>query len=153
MYGNAIKSPRQTKVDDDFIGKIKSSGISLDSGSRRMAALGWSFLGRGDKESAMKRFNQCWLLAADNFECYWGFGAVKYHLHGPEQAIHYHAMGAAPDDKCVKFNVDISSAYVQKFLSSGRKDALSAFKADSIINAQLILVSRMPSDSNAAEFA
>jgi tetratricopeptide (TPR) repeat protein len=136
MYGNLEKPYLLRMADKKFIHDIKSQGLSADSGSRKMASLGWSYLGRGDKETAMKRFNQCWLLDSTNYECYWGFGSIEYLLKGPDEAIKYYEIGLYHNRKSVKFNLDVSSAYIQKYITSGKLDQRAAISADSIINAQ-----------------
>lgn len=78
MYGgmdrNAI--PELKQGDAEFI-----AGVTKEFGTREKAAMrfvdqGFSFLSRRDAETAMKRFNQAWLLNQNYPEVYWGFAAI-----------------------------------------------------------------------------
>ncbi|MBE2179050.1 MAG: hypothetical protein IAE97_01065 [Chthoniobacterales bacterium] len=44
--------------------------------SRAASELGWKHLAKGDLSTAMKRFNQAWMLDRKNPEAFWGFGIV-----------------------------------------------------------------------------
>lgn len=91
MYGypNVEKSFRQKSADQAFI----TSSIS-EYGSRKKAAEAYSYYGwinhkKGDLDTAMRRFNQSWLLNPDSFIPYWGFGAVLLRQNRPNKAISY----------------------------------------------------------------
>ena len=42
------------------------------------AGKGWDYLQRGDPETAMKRFNQAWLLCPENAGATWGMAIVEF---------------------------------------------------------------------------
>ena len=44
--------------------------------SQDAADRGWKYYESGDYATAMRRFNQAWLLDSDNAEAYWGMGLV-----------------------------------------------------------------------------
>ena len=77
MYGGVEKLPAHKKADEEFIQSILSAG-DLRSGTTHIAGRGWSYLDKGDWKTAMKRFNQVWLLDPDYYEAYWGFSAVLH---------------------------------------------------------------------------
>lgn len=91
MYGypKIEKSDRLKQLDHDFI-----TSATEEIGSRKQAAkaysyYGWRFYNNGELESAMRRFNQSWLLNPDSFIPYWGFGAVLLRQHHPNKAMTY----------------------------------------------------------------
>lgn len=44
--------------------------------SESAVRVGWSFWNKGDLKTAMRRFNQAWLLDPDNYQIYSGFAAI-----------------------------------------------------------------------------
>ncbi|MEW6426497.1 MAG: tetratricopeptide repeat protein [Thermodesulfobacteriota bacterium] len=76
MYGGVEKTPQQKRLDDAFIASIVQKTGNRWNGSMQVSQLGWSYLQKGDWETAMRRFNQAWLLDQDNYEAYWGFAAI-----------------------------------------------------------------------------
>jgi tetratricopeptide (TPR) repeat protein len=75
-YGNVPKSQGQKDEDMAFIQTILKIDTTMERGSEHLVKLGFTYLGRGDMETAMRRFNQAWLLNPKNENVYWGFGAV-----------------------------------------------------------------------------
>lgn len=48
---------------------------------------GWQYFDEGDLKTAMKRFNQAWLLDEKNADVFWGFGNVSLVKRDPKEAI------------------------------------------------------------------
>ena len=46
--------------------------------SKDAAKRGWDYVGRGDLDTAMRRFNQAWLLYPQNADALWGMAIVQY---------------------------------------------------------------------------
>ena len=44
--------------------------------SRELSQLGWEYFYKDDRRTAIKRFNQAWLLDPENPGAWWGFGAI-----------------------------------------------------------------------------
>jgi Tfp pilus assembly protein PilF len=78
MYGEVAKTEQQKKADDAFIIDIEQKGYSRESGSRAVLQKGWEAFGKRDYGTAMKRFNQAWLLDPDNGDVYHGFAVVVH---------------------------------------------------------------------------
>lgn len=77
MHGGFEKSERQKKVDQEFIENATTKrGRTRDEVSKEVSMLGGEYLRRGDVSTAMKRFNQAWLLNPRNGETYWGFAII-----------------------------------------------------------------------------
>ena len=55
-----------------------------------MMNVGWSFFQRGDIGTAIKRFNQAWLIDSTRYESYWGFAAAEGRLNNFETSKHYY---------------------------------------------------------------
>ena len=78
MYGglDVVKTPFQLELDKKFI----QNGIQI-AGSREKACQdvirwAWEFVNQGALLTAMRRFNQAWLLDPNNPEVYKGFATV-----------------------------------------------------------------------------
>ncbi len=74
MYGEVAKTPVQQKADQEFIDDMIARCGSREKASSELAHRGWD--PKNDLSTAMKRFNQAWLLDAKNAQAYWGMGVV-----------------------------------------------------------------------------
>jgi tetratricopeptide (TPR) repeat protein len=89
MYGYPdIEKPEALrKLDEDFIRSVEGS---REEASKRFAGEGWRLLSKSDAANAMRRFNQSWLLNPNNYQPYWGFGALLFAQRKPfEATTHY----------------------------------------------------------------
>lgn len=76
MYGGVPKSAAQLEADRKFIEEVAKQAGSREMAAERAVQLGWQSFYGGDMATAMKRFNQAWLLTPENPGVFWGFGAV-----------------------------------------------------------------------------
>lgn len=77
-YGLLPKNAAQRAADEQFIAAIDQEF----HGDRKKAAAdiagrGWYLLRQGDTATAMKRFNQAWLLDAENGSALWGMAELR----------------------------------------------------------------------------
>lgn len=77
MYGHLQKTPEQEIADTEYIRAMTRDGRSREDAADSAARLGWNFFYKGDCATAIKRFNQAWLLDPDNQLALWGFGAIS----------------------------------------------------------------------------
>lgn len=96
MYGNLPKSQELIGYDQKFIYDVVKQFGSRDSACKVHIHLGNYYLGLGDPNIAIKRFNQAWLLDSTNADVYWGFAyslekkdRYKEAIPMFEKAIHY----------------------------------------------------------------
>ena len=82
MYGQpGAERPAVLKqADEDFIAHAMAM-VREHTGktTRREASEEWwligeDFMGKGNTDFAMRRYNQAWLLDPENYQPYWGFG-------------------------------------------------------------------------------
>lgn len=73
MYGNVENTPARESIDRH---EVLSSGRTRAQASMEAVRLGWDYHGAGDFATAMRRFNQAWLLDPDNGGAYWGFAVI-----------------------------------------------------------------------------
>ena len=86
-YGNQPKSPEMLQADQQFLNTVKGKEQQAFD---HMMAVGWSFFKRGNIGTAIKRFNQAWLIDSTRYESYWGFAAVEGRLNNFETSKHYY---------------------------------------------------------------
>ena len=86
-YGNQPKSAEMLQADQEFLALTK--GKEKESFDHMMN-VGWSFFKRGDIGTAIKRFNQAWLIDSTRYESYWGFAAAEGRLNNLETSKHYY---------------------------------------------------------------
>jgi len=104
MYGGIEFTPYQKEINETFI-----QGVVKQYGSREAAAdesvrWGWNYLNeKHDPKTAMKRFNQAWLLNPNNAGAFFGFGFLMSEKGRYDEAIMYYK-------KSIELNPNNSSA-------------------------------------------
>jgi tetratricopeptide (TPR) repeat protein len=78
MYGQPgiVRPDDLKKADALFARQATTEYGSPGAASRVWAAQGWVSLRNGKPELALQKFNQAWLLNSQNYQVFWGFGAV-----------------------------------------------------------------------------
>jgi|SRR5476649_2959466 Flp pilus assembly protein TadD len=87
MYGGIQKTPAMIAADKKFLDDIDAKGLTRAASSDAEVALGWKyFMERRDIATAMKRFNQAWLLDPGNGDAYHGMAIVVIQRDGDAPA-------------------------------------------------------------------
>ena len=76
MYGSVEKTSAMVAADEQLIQDNAKEGKTREQGSDIAVVLGWRYFDKDDYATAMKRFNQAWLLDPDNGDAFEGFAAV-----------------------------------------------------------------------------
>jgi len=77
-YGSLPKAEWQKAADAAFFAGIdKEYHGDRNKASSDLAARGWEYLRAGDLATAMRRFNQAWLLNPSNGIALWGMAAIQ----------------------------------------------------------------------------
>jgi len=76
MYGGVEKNAEMREIDRKFIDGVLSTGHTRQTGAKAAAERGFQFFHQGDYRTAIRRFNQAWLLDPDNPEAHHGFALV-----------------------------------------------------------------------------
>jgi Flp pilus assembly protein TadD len=141
MYGypKIEKSAALKKADDDFIKAVVGTAGSREEVSRGFAGEGWRHLGNGDAANAMRRFNQSWLLNPNNYQPYWGFGALLLAQRKPsEAATHFEKALSLINEESEKPRLlsDASRAYSAQGAFAADKMMAEVFfgKANSLLD-------------------
>lgn len=76
MYGEVPKSNEYKEVDEDFKKECLAQFGTIDSSVRVQIDNAWRYFYHNDLKTAMKRFNQAWLLDSECSDSYFGFAAL-----------------------------------------------------------------------------
>lgn len=110
MYGESPKSTAQQDADSKFISNILSKGYTRQSGAIALVASGLKKFRSEDLITAMKRFNQAWLLDPDNSDVYLGFAILQAEQNAP----------AAEVDRLFKISLSKSNVIPSTYVDYGR---------------------------------
>lgn len=139
MYGGVKKTAEQKAADEKLIQDAIEEMGSREEAAKLAIERGWEFYYNGDLDTAMKRFNQAWLLDPNNPDVFWGFGVIVGSQGQDDEALRMFNLGLEidPDDTILICNV--AYAYTNKAITDlSKKDfylneAIKYFdKADSI---------------------
>ena len=114
MYGGKEKTRKQKLADKEFVDEVIQSTGSREKATLHILNGGWGFLSKGDYSTAMKRFNQAWLLSPNNAEVYWGFGVTLERQGNYDKSIKLFYRALKIDQKNPKILRDYSQVYIGK---------------------------------------
>lgn len=124
MYGNAKKCEAQIESDNQFIAQMDSLFENRTLAAQDRINSGWEYYNNKDYPTAIKRFNQAWLLKEDMYEIYWGYANI-YAINGKfleafdffKTAVEYHPNNA-------NFYYSYALAHSQFYLQNKKKSSL-----------------------------
>lgn len=78
MYGSSADKPRKlTEKDAAFIASIEKAGKTRQGVAKEVIREAWAAYGSTDYKSAIRKFNQAWLLDPENGDAYHGFALIS----------------------------------------------------------------------------
>ncbi|WP_214070790.1 tetratricopeptide repeat protein [Mucilaginibacter sp. dw_454] len=117
-YGGLAKTKEQTEEDNTFIKAALSQYPTRLKASAHMVELGFKYLYQGDIETAMKRFNQAWLLEPKNENVYWGYGAVYFTFGDNDEALRQLDKGLTINPESSNLLTDKATIYTSYFFGT-----------------------------------
>lgn len=97
MYGEVTKNDEYQAIDQRFINEsIKQFGTT-DSAAKRYTNQAWRYFYNNDMATAMKRFNQVWLLNPEFPDAYFGFAALSEMNGNQAEADRLYQLGLKKD--------------------------------------------------------
>ncbi|AII53782.1 hypothetical protein N008_17595 [Hymenobacter sp. APR13] len=96
-YGGLRKTPEQLAADEQFVAVSLAKYGSPQAAMQAHVNFGWHYLATGHAPTAIKRFNQAWLLDSTAADVYYGFSAYLRQQGQLEQAEHYVELGQRHD--------------------------------------------------------
>lgn len=78
MYGSTAAKPRKlTAKDEAFIASIEKAGKTRQAVAKDVIREAWESYGATDYKTAIRKFNQGWLLDPENGDAYHGFALIS----------------------------------------------------------------------------
>src|SRR5258706_14543355 len=99
MYGEVSKSDEYKKADDDFKKECLEQFKTIDSSVFVQIDHAWRYYYHNDLKTAMKRFNQAWLLNPEFPDSYFGFAAIMETQGNKTEPKRFYEMGLDKDKK------------------------------------------------------
>lgn len=78
MYGGIQKNLRERAADLIFLDKVDRSGMTRRQAAEHATKRGFQYVRSGDLATAIRRFNQAWLLDSQFGGAYWGFAVILH---------------------------------------------------------------------------
>lgn len=97
MYGEVPKSMEHIEADEKFKKECLIQFGSLDSSVKVQIDHAWRYFYNNELQTAMKRFNQAWLLDPEYPDSYFGFGSLLDMQGNKEESEHYYKLGMEKD--------------------------------------------------------
>ena len=98
MYGEVTKSKEHKEIDKDFKKECLEQFGSIDSSVYLHIDHAWRYFYNNDLKSAMKRFNQSWLLDPEYPDSYFGFAALLEMNGNQTESERFYKMGFEMDN-------------------------------------------------------
>ena len=76
MFGHIQKTADQKRANTRYIKYMTEGGRSREAAADSAARVGWNMFYQGDCSTAVKRFDQAWLLDPKNQLALWGFAVI-----------------------------------------------------------------------------
>ena len=96
MYGGFSKTAGQQQADEEFLATVLPRfDDNRTVAAERFARMGWNLYYQDNRSSAIKRFNQAWLLDAGNQHALWGFAVISRDRGKRSDALRYYEMALA----------------------------------------------------------
>jgi Tfp pilus assembly protein PilF len=78
MYGSTAQKPHKlTEKDAAFIASLEKAGKTRQAVAKDVIRQAWEAYGQTDYKSAIRKFNQAWLLDPENGDAYHGFALIS----------------------------------------------------------------------------
>lgn len=116
-YGNIPKTPEQVESDLQFVESLlkEFDGNKMIAG-KKMTELGFQYLyEKGDFVTAMRRFNQAFLVEPNNADIYYGYGTIFFNLGEMKKARKQYEKGLELNPDHAEILTDYGTTYLGDF--------------------------------------
>jgi tetratricopeptide (TPR) repeat protein len=140
MYGEAQKTKEAISADKYYVDEMLKIHGNKYKAAKNTARDGWYYFFHEKMDTAMYRFNQCWLIDSSYAESYFGFAAIKEFQGHKNEAEKYYQRA---------YNTDISDTISKHCLltiadiKEKQKDTLG------LLNSYFRLFNKFPNDKTA----
>ncbi len=120
-YGGAEKTDAQEEADDEFVATIIAQTGSRDAALTLTIAKGQQAFALHDADTAMRRFNQAWLIDATSTDALWGMGLVEGVRGHFDRSIDLILQALSLDPSRADMRCDLGVSYYNKALADTDK--------------------------------
>jgi len=120
MYGHEVRTDAEIKADKKNLEKYKKENKTDKELSIEFVDLGFKYLRDDNSESAMKKFNQAWMLDSLNSNAYWGFGAIYAAYSDFDNAKKYFDLGLKLDPSNSFILGDYGNLYLVNYFNKAQ---------------------------------
>jgi len=116
-YGNIKKTLEQNESDKKFVDQLLAeyNGDKV-AASNKMTELGFQYLyQKRDFITAMRRFNQAFLINSKNPNAYYGYGTIYFNLGAMEEARKQYDKGLEIEPKHFEILTDYGTTYLGEY--------------------------------------
>jgi tetratricopeptide (TPR) repeat protein len=96
-YGGLVKTAAQLQADERFLAQALRTYGTAQAAMQAHVTFGWHYLATNHAPTAIKRFNQAWLLDSTAADVYYGFSAYLRQQAQPEEADRFLQLGQRHD--------------------------------------------------------
>ena len=129
-YGGVKKPAQLLFYDQQFLADCDSKFPNRIDAAAYFQAKGWQYLQSGDPNTAIKRFNQAWLLDSTNAGAYWGFGAVTGQRKHYDESLKYLLVAQRYGSTNKRLLVDMALARLNCYSQNKKIDEVDRAIAD-----------------------
>ena len=127
MYGNIEKSAEEKANDKEYVdAMLKDNKMDTTSAAKSAMSWGWYYFFHNKIDTAMFRFNQCWLIDSTYPESYFGFAAIREYRGLTRDAEKFYQL-AFKHDKTDTLSKQILNKIAE--IKEQQKDTIAMLKA------------------------
>lgn len=124
LFGEEKKSNKEVATDNIFIEMCKKNFPNLKEASKFFADRGWEYLAESELDTAMHRFNLCYLLNQKNMDAYWGIGVICFQKGELDNASKILKQGIEIDSTNATMIVDLATVEITCFEKNNHNEDL-----------------------------
>ena len=106
MFGEVPKTKEHIEIDQQFIEECLSQFGTIDSSIKSTLDNAWSYFYHNDLITAMKRFNQVWLLDPEYPDSYFGFAALLEMQNNQTEAERFYKLANEKDKSGLRAEIN-----------------------------------------------
>ena len=124
LFGEIKKSNKEVATDNSFIEMCKKNFPNLTEASKFFADRGWEYLAESELDTAMHRFNLCYLLNQKNMDAYWGIGVICFQKGELDNASRILKKGIEIDSTNSSLIVDLATVEITCYEKNNHNEDL-----------------------------
>ncbi len=124
MYGNRAFTAEQTQLNNDVVERAIQEAGSREQAAERTIKLAWQYYYNRNPQTAMKRFNQAWLIDPNHPEVYYGFAYLLSVQRRTDDAIPYYKKVLTMNPMHAMASANLAYSYYQQAQAAYRKKQL-----------------------------